>query len=194
MGCGQSRPPIEGRVATARGPYDEGGFLNRRLPLLATAVLAAIMALPAATATGQNPDGRTITLFEREDAGTFAFVDNAPKSRARGEEPDVSSGDEFVLTIPLFHRSKDRAGTLHGHCVATRARKSFARSTFLCRAVIKLGTGNLAIEGVFTGSEGPEESPFAITGGTGAYDGARGSFTSRDLRGGRTEDKIRLLP
>ena len=150
------------------------------------------MALPAGTAIGQNPGGRTITLFEREDAGTFRFVDNPPRSRARGEEPDVSSGDEFVLTIPLFHRSKDRAGTLHGHCVATRARKSFARSTFLCRAVIKLGTGTLAIEGVFTGS--PEESPFAITGGTGAYEGARGSLTSRELRGGRTEDKIRLLP
>ena len=168
--------------------------MNRRLPLLVTAVLAATMALPVATAIGQNPGGRTITLFERENAGTFRFVDNPPKSRAKGEEPDISSGDEFVLTIPLFHRSKDRAGTLHGHCVATRGRKSFTRTTFLCRAIIKLGTGSLVIEGVFEGSGPSEESPFAITGGTGAYEGARGSFTSRELRGGRTEDKIRLLP
>jgi hypothetical protein len=39
-----------------------------------------------------------------------------------------------------------------------------------------------------------ENPPIAVVGGTGAYEGACGSITSRNLPRGRTEDTIHLLP
>jgi hypothetical protein len=38
------------------------------------------------------------------------------------------------------------------------------------------------------------EATIAVVGGTGAYEGARGSITDRDLPHGRTGDTIHLLP
>lgn len=39
-----------------------------------------------------------------------------------------------------------------------------------------------------------EDATIAVVGGTGAYEGARGSITDRDLPRDRTEDTVHLLP
>lgn len=39
-----------------------------------------------------------------------------------------------------------------------------------------------------------EDATIAVVGGTGAYEGARGSITDRDLPSDRTEDTVHPLP
>jgi len=61
----------------------------------------------------------TLTFKELTKGSTFAFVDNAPASKTKGE-PAASAGDVIVFTNPLARGGK-RIGRLYMHCTAVVA-------------------------------------------------------------------------
>jgi hypothetical protein len=153
--------------------------------LVAAVVAAVAVAAAVATSRGNAQGGgvRTITLIERE--GSFHFVDNPPR---QGVNVAPLAGDEFVGSTPLFTRAGRRAGTLDFHCVLVTGGE---RGRTHCTGTYSLAGGAIAAQAVFRGFESPPT--IAITGGTGAYEGARGSISSRDRRN-VTISVIRLLP
>lgn len=108
---------------------------------------------------------------------------------AADRNPRFSAGDAFVFTTPLFNEANQRIGTVHVYCTVTRGGR-FARSSSQCNGTFGLRNGTLAASALLKG----EDAKIAIVGGTGAYEGARGSITDRDLPRGRTEDTVHLLP
>ena len=75
-------------------------------------------------------------------------------------------------------------------CIATRPGK-IAAATYACSGTFALNDGTITIAALQRGE--PTTQLLAVTGGTGAYDGARGTIVSRTLKNG-TEDTITLLP
>lgn len=142
--------------------------------LLACCVLLAGIAVSAAEAAGPT----TITFKEPEKGSTFAYVDNAPKSEFKHGSPKVvSAGDEIVITQPLEAGGK-KLGHLLAVCTATKSsKKSFNAADFTCVGTYVFAKGTMsasALLGFENGTEG------AITGGTGIYANARGTFVSKE--------------
>ena len=148
------------------------------LTVVLLAGAAALVAVFASTGSADHPGSTTLTFVERNTQGTFRFIDVPPKSTRRGE-PSVSPGDSFYGSSPLYNAANtQRRGKLFFKCTAVTGSKRFARSTFLCDATVRLRNGTLAVSVLFKGANpgGP------VIGGTGAYEGASGSFTSEDRR------------
>jgi hypothetical protein len=57
-----------------------------------------------------------------------------------------------------------------------------------------LRDGTIAVSTAFDGNQRDEDVLSAVTGGTGAYHGARGSISQRNLPGGGMENTVHLLP
>ncbi|HEY2716235.1 MAG TPA: hypothetical protein VGI73_08455 [Solirubrobacterales bacterium] len=156
----------------------------------AAALLAAAIALVATATAGAAQGSTTLTLKEPENGSTFTFIDNAPTSKkTHGFPTKISPGDEIAITNPLTEGGKT-VGKLRARCTATAGAKTtsgagsdpFAAAHFICEGVFSLGGnrlyGNATI--VKGGTEG------AITGGTGKYAGARGTFVSKEGKGAST--------
>lgn len=160
----------------------------KRFAMLATVVVAATVIAGILTTSGgaQQPGERTFKIIE--ESGTFKFIDTAPKAR-NPRNPRFSIGDAFVFTSPLRDEANKPIGTLHVYCAVTRG-GNFSRATSQCNATFALRNGTLAASAALKG----EDASIAVVGGTGAYEGARGSITDRDLPRDRTEDTIHLLP
>jgi hypothetical protein len=166
--------------------------MRSRTVIAAATGAAILVAAAGVTASGsaQAPGSRRLTFTEGERGSTFKIVDNAPRSPGHTERTfRLSAGDFFVFTNPMIDSSGQRAGTFRGTCFATRGGR-FERAFFLCHAVAKLRNGDIAIEAA-TPLGDLVRAP--IAGGTGLYNGARGTFTSRE-RGRRTIDTFELLP
>jgi hypothetical protein len=128
-----------------------------------------------------------ITLKELEKGSTFALIDNAPTSKkVHGFPTQISPGDELVITNPLVENGKT-VGKLRARCTATASTKTnvqnaFANAHFICEGVFSIGGsslyGNATI--VKGGSRG------VITGGTGSFANSRGTFVSKEGKGGST--------
>ena len=159
----------------------------KRLPLAAAVVLAATVVAIGVVSNGsaQRPGERTITLVAR--GGSFHFIDNPPRQGNLEEEPPTA-GDAFVGAQDLYTRAGRRAGTLGFECTAV---VGGVRPRQHCVGAYGLAGGQIVAQAVFAGEEGVTE--IAITGGTGAYRGARGYVVSRETRQGRI-DTIHLLP
>jgi hypothetical protein len=143
------------------------------------AIAAALFASSTAAAAGTT----TLTFKESEKGGSFAFIDNPPKTKQTHNGPvTISAGDEFVLKNPLESGGKT-IGNLQAFCIATRTVKGFGKAEFLCN-----GTFTIAGKGTLTGQAinkgGRTEG--AITGGTGSYAGARGTVVSKPGKGATT--------
>jgi hypothetical protein len=125
----------------------------------------------------------TLTFKEHENQGTSHFVDNAPKATLKHGVLSISPGDELISANPLAMEGKV-VGKIRIVCTATSAAtsKNPESAGFSCTAIAKIPGGTLIL--VAEAKEGPAEG--AITGGTGTYAGARGTFVSRDDRGGST--------
>jgi hypothetical protein len=101
-------------------------------------------------------------------------------------------GDSIVAASDLFRWDGSRRGARLGHLwrVCTFA----TPTTGNCAATVFLPDGTVRIVGYVDFDRAPDE--LAIVGGTGAYLGLRGSFTSRPLGKGtstRSSDLVRLL-
>jgi hypothetical protein len=149
------------------------------LTIVLLAGVAALVAVFASTGSAQQPVSQTLTFVERDNQGTFHFVDVRPKSTRRGE-PSVSPGDSFYGTSPLYDAAnKRRQGKLFFKCTAVTRSKRFGGSTFLCDGTFRLSNGTLVVSATFKGNKAPAGP---VIGGTGAYEGASGGFSSVDRR------------
>jgi hypothetical protein len=153
----------------------------KRRGALTVALLAsaALVAAFAGTVSADHPGSTTLTFVERNNLGTFEFVDIRPRSPRPGQNPRISPGDMFMGSTPLFDAANARReGKLFFKCTAITGARRFERATFICEATARLADGTLAISVLFKGGDpgGP------IIGGTGAYEGASGSFTSDERR------------
>ena len=88
----------------------------------------------------------------------------------------------------LYTRAGRRAGTLGFHCTFV---VGGVRPRLHCTGAYGLAGGRIMAEAIFVGEARVTE--IAITGGTGAYRGARGYVISRERRQGSI-DTIHLLP
>lgn len=159
------------------------------LALGATAAAAACALVLAANGSGQVSGARTIKLFEAAKGSAFGFVDNAPKTSRK--DPHASIGDILAFSNPIFDESRThRLGVSSAQCIATSAGR-IASATYTCSGTLALNDGTIAVSALQRGE--PTTQLLAVTGGTGAYDGARGTIVARTLKSG-TEDTITLLP
>jgi hypothetical protein len=119
--------------------------------------LALVVSMVSVSAAGPN----VIRLVVVERATTDTVVDLT----TNGD----STGDLLTFHNELFDQSnEDAVGTNQGECVRIEVGVSWE-----CRWVNVLEGGSITVEGPFLDA-GP--SVLAITGGTGAYRGARGSM------------------
>jgi hypothetical protein len=158
---------------------------TRKVPslLALAALLCCLGALAfAASASAANT---VLTFKEPEKGSTFAFVDNAPKSPSttHGFPTIFSAGDEIIFTNPLQTAGKT-VGRVRVACTATQNAnaKNFAGAGFLCNGIATIPGGSLSITAIL--AEGDTEG--AVTGGTGIYAGATGTFASKEGKGSST--------
>lgn len=155
--------------------------------MLAAAILSAVALIPSGGA--QQPGGRSFKLIEQDESS--AFGDSGPKSRNR-RNPRFSGGDLHVFTSRVFNEANVRVGRLYGDCVAVRGGRDFTKALFRCSATFVLRDGTIAVDAAFRGNQDDEDVQLAVTGGTGAYEGARGSVTVRGLPRDRMENTVHL--
>ena len=144
---------------------------------LLSCLAALALAGPAAAETGTT----TLTFKEPETGSTFGFVDNAPKSELkRGFPTRFSIGDELVFTNPLVSQGKT-VGRVRVVCTATQnaSSENFSAAAFLCTGLAKVPGGTLTFATEL--SEGKTEG--SITGGTGKYAEAQGTFVGNEGKG-----------
>jgi len=156
---------------------------TRNLGRLA-AVVGLLGCLAALVFAGTAAAATTLTFKEPEKGSTFAFVDNAPTSQKKhGFPTKFSAGDELVFTNPLEQEGK-LVGKIRVVCTATKSASSkhFAAAGFVCSGIAKIPGGTLVFAAEL--SEGNTEG--VITGGSGKYAGARGSFVSKEGNGSST--------
>ncbi len=162
----------------------------RLAALSAAAVTAAVAASPA---LAQSPAGQTIKFRELNKGSHFRFIDNAPRTKFAKQEPkSLSAGDQFVFGAPLADAT-GRIGDVRVTCAATKDSKTFENAHLLCTGAFVLRAGTLFIAVAATRNT---VTTGAVTGGTGAYVGARGSFTSTDTKtaGAKANDVVTLVP
>jgi hypothetical protein len=152
-----------------------------RLSGVAASLIAcgAILAVFAGSAAAIAPV--ELTFKEPEKGSTFAYVDSAPKTTfgKYGEPKAISAGDQFAGTNPVFESGK-RLGTLQFSCTATKNSKTLGSAGFLCSGVYKLKGGTLVASVLLRNAKTIEG---AITGGTGIYANATGTFVGTEHRG-----------
>lgn len=154
---------------------------NGRLAALAGLLSCLAVLVFAGSASAATT---TLTFKEPEKGSTFAFVDNAPTSKKKhGFPTKFSPGDEVIFTNPLEAEGK-LVGKIRVVCTATNnaSSKHFAAAGFVCSGIAKIPGGILIFAAEL--SEGNTEG--AVTGGSGKYAGAHGSFVSKEGKGANT--------
>ena len=154
----------------------------KRLTLITTALLTAIVlvAVVAGAGNADHPGSQTLTFIERNNQGTFRFVDLPPRSRGPGD-PSVSPGDLAAGGNRLYDASnEERVGKFFFECRAVLAKRRFQRAPFLCDGAFQLSGGTLLLEALVR--FGQDTVRGAVTGGTGAYEGASGGVTFDNRR------------
>ncbi|HEY2479293.1 MAG TPA: hypothetical protein VGI17_11265 [Solirubrobacterales bacterium] len=148
------------------------------LASLLSCLAVLVFAGPASAAT------TTLTFKEPEKGSTFAFVDNAPTSKKKHGFPTrFSAGDEVIFTNPLEAEGKI-VGKIRVTCTATNdaGSRHVAAAGFVCSGIAKIPGGTL----VFAAELAEGNTEGAITGGSGKYAGASGSFLSKEGKGAST--------
>ncbi len=149
----------------------------------------AVGACALVLAGGASAQGATTVTFKELTKGsTFAFVDNAPASKTKGE-PAASAGDVIVFTNPLTNRGK-RIGRLYMHCTVVVAASAANKAGFACEGVVGLGGGTLTIQALLPHAGATVHG--VVTGGTGTYANARGTLVSRPTKTG-ADDTLSLV-
>lgn len=164
----------------------------KRLVVLVAAGLAAVAVTAVLSSSGSaQSSGRTLQVFEPDKGSTFGLVDNPPRAKNK-RNPAISAGDYIVIGNPVLDQArKKRLGRFDAQCTAIARGKNFSRPPFLCHAAMRLRDGTIAFTADFKGL--PRTVVAAVTGGTGAYNGARGTLTSKTVKTG-TVVTISLLP
>ena len=132
--------------------------------------LAAVAALGVAVlipSVGQSQAPRTVTF----DAHTKSVkvVDLPPRGKS-------SAGDLVMAISTLRGADGARAGTEYLSCNLTGRARTFESANYECTGTSKLRDGTITYAGNIRLAA--HEITAAVTGGTGAYDGASGNLVS----------------
>jgi len=156
--------------------------------ILATLAIGQMLIWTAVeVASADAPATTTLTFTELEKGASFSHIRNSKGAPRRSN----LQGDLIVFTNRLADASGKVVGTLHVQCVTTAPSLNFLKSKLTCGGVMALRGGTMMLQAIT--SPGVRTTSGAITGGTGAYANARGTFTSVERRGGST-DTITLVP
>jgi hypothetical protein len=156
------------------------------LPYRAVVVATSLTALGLAAVPALAQAPRTLTFKETEKGSTFSYVDNPPRG-TRGR-PRPSIGDTLVFSEPLVSNSGARRGSLHATCTLTS--NSTKSTPALCYGVFALKEGQIVVM-VSSANLDAKTTEGAVIGGTRAYAGARGTFSSTTTKTG-SDDTITL--
>ena len=140
-----------------------------RSAIAAGAAALATAAVLATTGSAQAPAGTTLHLVSKQVKGGFM-----PKHFREG------SRFGFVDKI-----SGDDTGSSRIVCTAIGDKA-------LCTVQVQLSKGTLSAQGMVP--EHSTNTPIAITGGTGAYNGARGTVFATDTSSTSSKIDVELLP
>jgi hypothetical protein len=156
--------------------------------------LRAVLALASVAGVGLGV--AALALPASESQRTIRFLEIARTAQGRlidhdgNGQPDI--GDALAGTSDVFRWEGSRRGARLGHI--SRLCIFATRTTGNCAATVFLPDGTLRVYGYVDFDRSPDE--IAVLGGTGAYLGMRGSFTSQPLGGQsstRSADLVRLL-
>ena len=158
--------------------------MTPRKRVLALTLLAGVIAISSALAAGggKAPTGTTIKLLEDEAPGIAVPI---------GHHTGLAAGDEGFTNRTLRTMQKKPIGQLNISCVATKGGPDWIQ---ICTGVYTLAGGTLVGTTLNRPFQGPSRLHIAITGGTGRYEGARGSILSVGSSTGLATDTIHLLP
>ena len=130
-----------------------------RLPRLLLAAL--VVALLAGCGGDEEDDVQTIHVVEHAETNVVQHIGPA-------NEKD-SVGDVLAYSNPVFDEANEnQVGTDNGYCIRTVAGEAWE-----CAWTTTLEDGQIMVAGPFLDGE---DSVNAITGGTGAYEGATGEM------------------
>jgi hypothetical protein len=160
------------------------------IALAAAGLTAAAVATPVLAQSSGG--GQTLTFRELDKGSRFQYIDNAPRNKSR-RRPVFSVGDQFVLGNPLADAS-GKIGELRATCTLTKkapaSNAGVNQGHPFCEGAFVLKAGTVFVETVDSGAKSTNG---AVVGGTGAYVGARGTFTSTNTKTG-ANDVVNLLP
>jgi hypothetical protein len=168
----------------------------KRLSMLAAAFLAALAVTVVLAASGgaQTPGAHTLTFLDDTSHATQNFVDSAPKSPVRNPQSRrfrLSTGDTLYVHSPILdHAGGTRIGTAYSQFTVVSG-NGFANAVFRGHGAFKLRDGQIAADGILRPANAT--NTVAVQGGTGAYEGARGSLTFTQVSNG-SQDSFHLLP
>ena len=153
----------------------------KKLLLLAITAVAAIATAAILASSGSAQDApRTLNVTETIQKGVGFFPKHAPRQGSRFGFGGRISGEESGF---------DRAVCTAIGNLRTRNR---AAKVTLCTIEFELSKGSLSVQGMTP--QRARDTPLSITGGTGAYDGARGTATVTDVSQTQGRIHITLLP
>ncbi len=144
---------------------------------IAMSAIAAAMVLAGCTdeTTGSQ---ETLNFTESDKESNFTPIGDTT-------ENSTPPGSGFALSIPLQDSSKNTVGELNAVCIATQPGQ---RLNGTCTGTADVPDGQLAIN---VGGEVGGDVSGAIVGGTGKYEGATGTFTSKSSGEG-SEDAFNI--
>jgi len=157
--------------------------------LAAAGIAATVIAGSGASAQTPAAGPTTIAFTEIEKAEPCCIADIAPKNRSR-REPFMSPGDALVFSQVLRAAGGKNIGRIYAKCAAI-VPGPLTRARYLCEGVYSFADGTLTISGLSSFSQTTMTG--AITGGTGAYANARGTFTSKAPKPGANTQTVVTL-
>ncbi len=143
---------------------------------LATAAAVIVPGTNAQTPTAQTRSADPLTVQFRHRDAKVKLVDLPPKMTRR--RPSESPGDLAVGSARLRNGAGTVVGELHQSFMVTGGRGE--ATTELITATIMLRDGQITLQGLADNRNPDARMIVAITGGTGRYDGVRGSAHVRE--------------
>lgn len=170
--------------------------MKRRATIVAAVAVAAagasIIAVTGGSAT--EPGERTLKFVEQSVDSNGVFIDAPPLSPGTGEDTRPGPGDSFMFNdLVLNAAGAKRVGVTRGICTFQKVTNDFVGSLAICNLSYVLKDGTIALYGpVKFGAP----ITVAVIGGTGAYEGARGSATNTERKNSEvlSDTVIHLLP
>jgi hypothetical protein len=149
--------------------------------VLAIVVIAVLGLGPAVAAAHSN--GKTLRLVATQDQSESLDLGT----------PGPSLGDELVFSEVLRERGR-QVGTSGVVCTVTAVEVPYEVLTYNCVGTLSLRRGQITLQALIEVQGADDMGPWdiAITGGTGAFRGAGGDGTYRQLSATRAIYKLRV--
>jgi len=163
-----------------------------RAAVISTVAALAAGAIVAASGGAQGTTTPATTKLELvAKDGSWKYVDHPP--RARGD--NAGAGDQIMQSAPILTKDGARKGTFDATCTCTTGGRT---GHVVCHGTYALTNGDVHIMARVSNSNNDRRVSGSVVGGTRAYAGAHGTFTSidrpGDQRGNPRDETITLLP